>query len=89
MQRRSPRTERHGVLRAHPGSKSLLEFGDLGAGRQPVGAQHIYDSLDVLFGNGLAAIRQKRLANRSSPVNGKHFLVCGRRDAYDLVSNPF
>ncbi len=79
MQGRGAGTESDGILRAYPRGQSLFEFGDLGSCGQPIGAQHIRDGLNILFGNGLPTVGKQFVANRSSPVNGQHCLTCGRR----------
>ena len=69
MQGRGSRTEADRVLDANIGGDSLFEFFDLGTGGKPVGAQDVDDGLDVVFPNGLAAIRKERFANGNAAMS--------------------
>src|ERR1700679_4360609 len=73
VQRRSRGAETHGVFSAYPGRECFLELRHFGARGEPIGAQHIGDSLDVIFSNRLSPVRKKRLSDRSSAIDGEQF----------------
>src|SRR5258708_6335036 len=79
VQGRGTGTESDGMLGAYPCGQSFFEFGDFRSSSQPIRAQHIRNSLNVVFGNGLAAVGKELVANGSSPVNGQHYFTCGCR----------